>query len=68
MKLALDFSVVGWLTVLSWLPRLGRGRHLEGREHRVRFEDLSPHILRDLGFSTRDARDMVAAERSRLLS
>nr|WP_298689885.1 hypothetical protein [uncultured Dongia sp.] len=68
MKLVLDFSAVGWLTVLSWFPRLRPSRRSEGREHRVRFEDLSPHVLRDLGFSTHDARDMVATERSRLLS
>jgi hypothetical protein len=68
MKTGSDFYTSRWLTVLSWLPRLRRDRRVVSREHCVRFEDLSPHVLRDLGFSQRDARDMAAQERMRFLS
>ncbi len=38
------------------------------REKQVRLENLSRHLLRDLGLSPRDALDLTAAERSRYLS
>lgn len=56
------------LATFSWLWKMRLGRRTDCREQRVRFEDLSPHILRDLGFSAQHARDMVAQERARFLS
>lgn len=50
-----------------WCARQRHLRHSDGRDNRVRIEDLSPHILRDLGISTQDARDFAAQERARFL-
>jgi hypothetical protein len=73
MKLQMNYATSRWRTIpswlaLSWFPWLRLSRRSDGRTHRVRFEDLSPHVLRDLGISARDARDMMATERSRLPS
>lgn len=66
------FATVRWfaasLAAFSWLGRIRLGRRTDCREQSVRFEDLSPHILRDLGFSAQHARDLAAQERTRFLS
>ena len=54
-------------TALCRFARLGRRQSSDGKEHRVDLEQLSPHILRDLGISADHARDLVAQERARFL-
>lgn len=68
MKLALGFSSVKWRLSPRWFTWMGAARQQEGTDHHVRFEDLSPHILRDLGLSQQHARDLMAEERTRFLA
>ena len=63
MKLAMALSTLKWR-----FPWQRATIEKAGTEQRVRFEDLSPHILRNLGFSPQHARDLVALERARFLS